>query len=81
MPTKKNNVKFEDAVIRLEEIVGNLEKSDLSLEDSIKMFQEGMELAALCNTKLDEAEKKINTIMKNTKTGELEEKELDLKED
>lgn len=64
MATRKKNVKFEDAIERLEFIVREIEKDDLSLEESIKIFQEGMELAAACNRKLDEAERKISIIMK-----------------
>lgn len=64
MATRKKNVKFEEAVQRLEEIVREIEDSDLSLEESIRIFKEGMELAAVCNQKLDEAEKKISIIMK-----------------
>lgn len=64
MATRKKNIRFEDAIQRLEEIVREIESSDLSLEESIKMFQEGMELAAVCNQRLDDAERKISIIMK-----------------
>lgn len=72
MAGKKAELKFEDAVKRLEEIAESMEKNDLSLEDSIKLFQEGVELAAICNKKLDEAERKINVLVKGTDGSKLE---------
>lgn len=62
--------KFEKAMERLESIVQNLESGDLSLEDSLKAFEEGMELVRFCNTKLDEAEQKV-TILTRESTGKL----------
>jgi exodeoxyribonuclease VII small subunit len=73
MATRKKNVKFEDAIQRLEEIVREIEDNGLSLEESIKIFQEGMELAAACNKKLDEAERKISVIMKGEEGSLVEE--------
>lgn len=65
MATRKKEVNFEGAMERLEEIVSKMENHELSLEESIKIFQEGIELVAACNKKLDEAERKISVIMKN----------------
>ncbi|HUV80704.1 MAG TPA: exodeoxyribonuclease VII small subunit [Candidatus Bathyarchaeia archaeon] len=56
-------ITFEDAMKRLEEIVETLGEGNLSLEDSLKMFQEGMELCKICNKKLDEAEYKVEKLM------------------
>ena len=70
MADKKHEVKFEDAVKKLEEIVNNLESKDIPLEDSIKLFEEGMKLASFCNKRLDEAERRINVVMKG-KDGKL----------
>jgi len=56
--------KFEDAMARLEEIVQSLESGNLSLEESIKAFEEGMKLAKFCSQKLEEAEKKVTMLMK-----------------
>ncbi len=50
--------KFEDAMARLEEIVTQLESGDLSLEESLNIFEEGMKLAKFCSAKLEEAEKR-----------------------
>jgi exodeoxyribonuclease VII small subunit len=73
METGRKKIKFEEAVKRLEEIVEEMEKEDLPLEKSIKLFQEGMELAGICNSKLDEAERKISVVMKNTQGQIIEE--------
>ena len=58
--TKKT---FEDSLEKLEDITHDLEEGDLSLEASLKKFDEGMKLAEFCNKKLDDAQKKINIIM------------------
>lgn len=67
--TKK--MKFEQAVSRLEEIARILESGEIPLDESMKLFEEGMELIALCNQKLDEAEKKIQLLSQNA-DGSLE---------
>jgi len=54
---------FEDAMERLESIVETLGEGNLSLDDSLKMFEEGMELCKFCNKKLDEAEYKVEKLM------------------
>lgn len=77
---KKSEYTFEEAIKRLEEIVSEIENKDLSLEESILMFKEGMELASLCNKKLDEAERKINVLIKG-ENGELIEEEFAAQED
>lgn len=59
------NIKFESAVKRLEEIVNKLEAGDLSLDDSIKLFEEGVRLYQVCIKRLDEAEKKVEILLKD----------------
>lgn len=56
---------FEEAMTRLEEIVSALEGGNLSLEDSLKLFEEGTNLAKFCNATLEKAEQKIITLTKN----------------
>jgi len=56
--------KFEDAMKELEDIVKRLESGDLSLEESIKIFEEGVALSRYCFTKLEEAEKKVSILVK-----------------
>ena len=58
--------KFEKAMERLEEIVENLEGGELSLEDSLKAFEEGMKLAGFCSHKLEEAEKKVTLLVRES---------------
>lgn len=59
------SIKFESAVKRLEEIVNKLEGGDLSLDDSIKLFEEGVRLYQVCIKRLDEAEKKVEILLKD----------------
>ena len=61
-------VKFEDALARLETIVTELEKGDLPLNDSLKMFEEGIKLSKTCLKMLDDAERKVE-IMVQDKDG------------
>lgn len=72
-------ITFEDAMKRLEEIVETLGGGNLSLEDSLKMFQEGMELCKICNEKLDEAEYKVEKLMEK-ESGELSVESFEVKE-
>jgi len=57
--------KFEAALTRLEEIVQELEKGDLSLEQSLKLFEEGIKLSRICNKQLAEAERKVEILVKD----------------
>ncbi|HEV3151410.1 MAG TPA: exodeoxyribonuclease VII small subunit [Acidobacteriaceae bacterium] len=56
--------KFEESLKQLETIVGQLEKGDLPLEDSIKLFEEGIHLSAVCKEELDAAEGKVQILLK-----------------
>ena len=58
----KKEIKFEEALKRLEEIVEKLETGQIALDDSIKVFEEGNELVKLCLDKLNKAEQKIKQI-------------------
>ena len=64
---------FENAFARLETIVGDLEKGELALEEALKLFEEGVKISQFCNAKLDEAERKVEILLKN-KEGQLTEK-------
>jgi exodeoxyribonuclease VII small subunit len=55
---------FEESLKQLEGIVAQLERGDLPLEDSIKMFEEGMRLSAQCKQELDSAESKVQILLK-----------------
>ncbi len=62
-------MKFEAALNRLEQIVRKLEEGDGSLDDSLKMFEEGVRLARFCGEKIDHAEKRIEQLMKTEDGG------------
>ncbi len=62
MPPKKKYQDFETAIERLEEITALLEAGETSLEDSIKLYTEGLEIAKFCENKLSDAQKKIKII-------------------
>jgi exodeoxyribonuclease VII small subunit len=57
--------KFEEALQKLEAIVAQMEAGDLALEDALKAFEEGVRLANFCITKLDEAESKVEKLMRD----------------
>jgi exodeoxyribonuclease VII small subunit len=56
--------KFEDCLKRLEEIVDRLEKGDLALEESLALFEEGMKLSNSCRGELEQAEGKVEILLK-----------------
>jgi exodeoxyribonuclease VII small subunit len=58
--------KFEEAMERLEQIVETLERGDLALDDSLKVFEEGMGLVRFCTKKLEEAEQKVTILIKES---------------
>ncbi len=60
---------FEQAIARLEKIVADLENGDISLENSIKSFEDGMVLARFCMDKLNQAEKKLLKLTKKDEGG------------
>jgi exodeoxyribonuclease VII small subunit len=57
--------KFEASMARLEEIVQELEKGDVPLEQSLKLFEEGIRLSRICNKRLEEAERKVEILLKD----------------
>ncbi|HIZ83498.1 MAG TPA: exodeoxyribonuclease VII small subunit [Firmicutes bacterium] len=58
----KKTATFEEALERLEEIVTQLESGDCPLEESMKLYEEGVALSGLCNKKLEKARQKIVTL-------------------
>ena len=58
---------FEAALKQLEEIVQRLERGELPLEESLKLYEEGIRLSRLCHAKLEEAEAKIELLMKDAR--------------
>ena len=59
----KKNLNFEDSLAKLEGIVDALEDNDVSLEESVKKFEEGIKLVRDCQKQLNEAELKVNRLM------------------
>ncbi len=72
MSQEKNEKTFEQSLEELEKIATNLERGDLTLEQAISEFEQGMNLSKECSKKLDEAEKKINILVQK-ENGEFEE--------
>lgn len=64
-------LKFEQALKRLGVIVEELEKGELSLDESLKRYEEGIRLSRFCTQKLEETQRKVEILTKNEK-GELE---------
>jgi exodeoxyribonuclease VII small subunit len=60
-----SDLKFEDQLLRLEEIVGALEAGNLPLEESLRIFEEGVSLARGCARYLDDAERRIEILVKD----------------
>lgn len=67
---KTEETTFEQALVALEKIVERLEKGELPLEESLKLYEEGIRLSRFCHGKLEEAEGKIEMLLKDAK-GEL----------
>jgi len=59
-----NELTYEQAITRLDEIVSLLEKNEVSLDEALKLFEEGTALTAFCSKKLSEAKQKITEIEK-----------------
>jgi exodeoxyribonuclease VII small subunit len=68
--TKNQSPSFETAISELEQIVAQLESGDLELDQSLKLFERGIELTRLSQHKLQEAEQKVQILME--KNGQLE---------
>jgi len=62
---RKKQQSFEEGLNRIEEIVEMLEAGEISLEDSIALYKEGMELSKYCEVKLSEAEKQVMVLQKD----------------
>ena len=71
----ENKLNFEESLARLEEIVRALENGEKSLDDSMKLYEEGVRLIRVCSSELDGAEAKIK-ILKETLSGEIAESDM-----
>ncbi len=68
-----NKQNFETNLKKLEQVVKALEGTDISLDEMLSLFEQGIALTKACTTALDEAEQKVTILMKNRETGELRE--------
>lgn len=59
----KKELNFEELMVKLEDITNKLEKKQLSLDESVKLFEEGMQISKECNNKLEDAEKRITILI------------------
>ncbi|MCI2160486.1 MAG: exodeoxyribonuclease VII small subunit [Oscillospiraceae bacterium] len=66
----KSKMTFESAVSRLEEIVTSLQDPTVSLEESLKLYEEGAKLSKYCYETLEKAEQKVRTLTGEEKTNE-----------
>ncbi len=64
MADEKKEVPFEAALKKLEGIVQNLEQGDVSLEEALKHYEEGVKMADLCQKRLTEAQKRVEVLVK-----------------
>lgn len=63
-------ISFEGALDRLETLIAGLEKGDLSLEESLRLYREGMELTRHCRKLLADAEYRVEIILQDGEKGE-----------
>ena len=68
-------IKFEEAMQRLQEIVGKLESGEVSLEESMKLFEEGAKLSSQCYQLLDKAEQQVTQLAKIPLEEEVQDEE------
>ncbi len=69
---KTNSINFEKTLAELEQLVETMEKGDLSLEESLKHFERGVELTKSCQQALSEAEQKVSILLNKNGKSELE---------
>ena len=61
----KSEENFEELITKLEDITNKLESDKLSLDESVKFFEDGMKISKKCNEKLEDAEKRITILLKS----------------
>ncbi len=70
----KKEISFEEAIEKLEEIVNSLESGSFPLEESLKLYEEGVKLVNLCNKKITNVEKSVKILLNSN--GELVEEDF-----
>ena len=76
----KKTKSFEEALSRLEEIVDAMEEGELSLDETVKLYKEGVEMASVCSEKLSGARQQISLLSVGL-DGSMEEKPCEIKEE
>ena len=71
---------FESKLNRLEEIVGQMESGELPLEESLKMFEEGIKMVRECQTQLNAAEQKVKVLMSVDADGQAQTSDFAVKD-
>ena len=74
-------MEFEKKLSRLEEIVTKMEKGDLALDESLKLFEEGVKLSRECHQRLNEAEAKVKLLVTVDASGNAVTKDFKVEED
>jgi exodeoxyribonuclease VII small subunit len=72
--------KFEEDLTKLETVVERLERGDLTLDESVRLFEEGMKLSAACKKELEQAEGRVQVLVEG-KGGKMQVAEMELEED
>jgi len=67
--TLPKNLSFEKALERLQEIVSELEDPEKGLETSLELFEEGVALSRFCRSRIDEIQKRVDVVLKETPEG------------
>ena len=65
MAAKKKEIEFEEALMQLENVVKELEQGNLKLDQALDVFQKGIQLSRICAVQLEEAERKIDLLVKD----------------
>ncbi|MBE6549774.1 MAG: exodeoxyribonuclease VII small subunit [Ruminococcaceae bacterium] len=73
--TNNKDINFEVSIKRLDEISASLERENVSLEDALTLYEEGVKLVRICNEQLESAERKIK-LLKMSPDGEMIEEDL-----
>ncbi len=63
MPRKKSTLSFEESMAELEQLVEQMEQGDISLEESLRLFERGIKLTRSCQKLLQEAEQKVQILL------------------
>jgi exodeoxyribonuclease VII small subunit len=67
--TPAANLSFEKALARLQQIVSELEDPEKGLEASLELFEEGVALSRLCRSRIDEIQKRVDVVLKESAGG------------